>query len=298
MKSKQNLKVGLWLIFYVAFWIIGGFGVPGFLMWPLFFDGPWYPIFISLIALFIGGFFFDLCFKSIQPPIPKISLLMAKAPSAIIGWMWIVALSNTIFHFGKALFYDGSWAAFIGALCLSVFFKMVTKEAMRDAVISIGHNKETDFQKILLLAEQGNSEAQNDLGIMYDNGDGVPQDHQAAAKWYRLSAEQGQAVAQFNLGNMYDLGLGVTQDYVEAAAWFRLAAEQGYNQAQFNLGFIHSQGQGVPLDNVEAAKWYRLATERGISLAKNRLETLETKMTTQQIAEAQRLAREWKPKGK
>jgi TPR repeat protein len=121
---------------------------------------------------------------------------------------------------------------------------------------------------------------------------------QIVVKWFELAAEQGEKVAQFNLGTMYDQGVGVTQDYAEAAAWFRLAAEQGYDEAQFNLGFMYAQGQGMPQDYVEAGKWWRLTAEQGIASAKKRLETLEALMTQDQIAEAQRLAREWRPKGK
>ena len=85
-------------------------------------------------------------------------------------------------------------------------------------------------------AEQGDAEAQFNLGIMYHNGQGVPQDHAEAARWYRKAAEQGDADAQFNLGLMYHNGQGVPQDHAEAARWSRKAAEQGHAGAQFNLG--------------------------------------------------------------
>ena len=55
-------------------------------------------------------------------------------------------------------------------------------------------------------AEQGDAEAQNNLGVMYATGEGVPEDDAEAVRWYRLAAEQGYAVAQFNLGNMYEIG--------------------------------------------------------------------------------------------
>jgi len=84
------------------------------------------------------------------------------------------------------------------------------------------------------LAEQGNASAQNNLGVMYDNGRGVPQDDAETVKWYRLAAKQGIARAQSNLGVMYDNGRGVPQDYAEAVKWYRLAAEQGNAKAQFN----------------------------------------------------------------
>jgi TPR repeat protein len=81
-------------------------------------------------------------------------------------------------------------------------------------------------------AEQGDVEAQNNLGLMYDNGEGVPQDYAEVVRWYRLAAEQGLASAQFNLGLMYDTGYGVPEDDAEAMRWHRLAADQGQAQAQ------------------------------------------------------------------
>ena len=62
---------------------------------------------------------------------------------------------------------------------------------------------------------------------MYELGHGVPQDHEEAVRWYRLSAEQGSPVGQWKLGNMYESGSGVPQDYVTAHAWFSLAAARG-----------------------------------------------------------------------
>ncbi len=85
-------------------------------------------------------------------------------------------------------------------------------------------------------AEQGDASEQYYLGLAYYSGDGVPQDHKEAVKWFRLSAEQGDAVAQNFLGLTYDLGNGVPQDYKEAVKWYRLAAEQGVAEAQLILG--------------------------------------------------------------
>ncbi len=123
----------------------------------------------------------------------------------------------------------------------------------------------TALQEFKPLAEQGLAVAQNNLGIMYDNGRGVPQDYAEAVKWYRRAAEQGDADAQANLGNMYYSGLGVPQDYVQAHMWLNLAASRS------SPGKHRSQA----------------ATNRAVVAAK---------MTPAQIAEAQRLAREWKPK--
>jgi TPR repeat protein len=148
----------------------------------------------------------------------------------------------------------------------------------------------------LVAAEQGNADAQFNLGIMYDNGEDVPQDHAEAARWYRRAAEQGHAGGQFNLGTMYAFGEGVPQNDVEAMKWYRLAANQGNTRAQFNLGFMYGNGEGVPRDLILAHMWSNLAAKRGDPRAAKLQETVTKMMTREQVAEAQRLAREWKPK--
>ncbi|MBU4231042.1 MAG: sel1 repeat family protein [Proteobacteria bacterium] len=127
---------------------------------------------------------------------------------------------------------------------------------------------------LAVAANQGDAEAQNNLGVMYAKGQGVPQDYTEAARWYRKAADQGHAVPQFNLGGLYEKGHGVTQDYVEAARWLRKAADQGYAAAQNNLGFLYDKGQGVPQDYAEAAKWYRKAADQGDAAAKRNLDVL------------------------
>jgi S1-C subfamily serine protease len=114
-------------------------------------------------------------------------------------------------------------------------------------------------------AEQGNANAQSNLGYMYESGKGVPQDYKAAVKWYTLAAKQGYANAQSNLGWMYRLGRDVPQDDKTAVKWWTLAAEQGNAKAQTNLGLMYAKGQGVPQDDKRAVKWFRLAAEQGDS---------------------------------
>jgi len=126
----------------------------------------------------------------------------------------------------------------------------------------------------LLAAGQGNADAQNHLGFCYDNGTGVEKDAREAVKWYRLAAEQGNAVAQSNLGVSYQDGTGVDKDEREAVKWYRLAAGQGNAQAQYCLGSCYDNGIGVEHDAAEAVKWYRLAAEQGNETARNRLREL------------------------
>ena len=122
-----------------------------------------------------------------------------------------------------------------------------------------------------LAADQGDAWAQNKLGWMYENGEGVIQDDAEAVKWYRLAADQGNVDAQHNLGWMYDNGKGVVQDAVEAVKWYRLAADQGYMKSQNNLGTMYDNGKGVVQDDAEAVKWYRLAADQGSADAQGNL---------------------------
>ena len=145
-------------------------------------------------------------------------------------------------------------------------------------------------------AEQGNSLAQLKLGLGYEDGVGVAKDYGEAVKWYRKAAEQGSAVAQFGLGFRYDRGEGVAQDAAEAVRWYRRAAEQGFMNAQFMLGLCYEQGDGVAKDYVEAYKWLLLAAGQGYEDAKETATMLEDKMPPEQVAEGQKLARNFKPR--
>ncbi len=120
-------------------------------------------------------------------------------------------------------------------------------------------------------AEQGHAEAQFYLGYAYAVGNGVPQDYGEAAAWYRSAAEQGHSGAQNNLGLIYRDGIGIQQDYAEAVVWFRRSADQGNAQSQCNLGYACALGQGVRQDYAEAATWYRHAAEQGHTNAQHNL---------------------------
>jgi uncharacterized protein len=164
-------------------------------------------------------------------------------------------------------------------------------------------NYETALKLLRPLAEQGDVRAQSALGLLYHRGRGVREDHAEALKWFRLAAGQGNAVAEFTLGVMYAEGQGVPQDNDEAAKWYRLAADQGHPQAQYNLGLWYAKGDGGSPDTVRAHMWFNLAAahfpasdSRNRGAAVTSRDAVARNMTSDQIAEAQRLAREWKPK--
>ena len=116
------------------------------------------------------------------------------------------------------------------------------------------------------------------------------QDYATAFKEWKPLAEQGNAVAQTNLGWMYQNGLGVPQDNKEAARLYRLAAEQGNADAQYNLGAMYGNGTGVVQDFIYAHMWWNIAASNGVD--KGNKKKVEELMTTSDISEAQKFARE------
>ena len=116
-------------------------------------------------------------------------------------------------------------------------------------------------------------------------------DYATALQEWRPLAEQGYVAAQFSLGIMYRNGEGVPQDYAEAMKWYRLAAEQGNSKAQFNLGVMYANGNSVLQDDVLAHMWFNIASVNGDAAGSENRGRIEERMTREQIAEAQALAR-------
>ena len=137
------------------------------------------------------------------------------------------------------------------------------------------------FEKTHAQAEEGDVPAQYFLCLMYQGTD-VAQDSIEALKWCHKAAEQGYPLAQYELGVMYRIE--------------QKAAAQGVPEAQYNLGLMYDTGRGVPQDYVQAHKWANLAASKGYKEAVKTRDSLAKLMTPDQIAEAQRLAHEWRPK--
>jgi TPR repeat protein len=152
--------------------------------------------------------------------------------------------------------------------------------------------------EIRKLAEEGNRTAQNGLGLLYMAGAGVPQNYGQAKKWFEEAAKQGHAEAQVNLGTLYLRGKGAPQSAQMALFWFSRAAEQGDAPAFAKLGLMYAEAQGVPQDFIQAHMWYHLAAATGDENSAARRDILAMTMTSAQIIEAQKRAREWKPTNK
>ena len=137
------------------------------------------------------------------------------------------------------------------------------------------------LNSLMVIAEKGLADAQRNLGVLYENGQGVPKDYKTAVKWYRLAAKQGNAFAQNNLGSMYSKGQGVQRDDKTAVKWFRLSAKQGNAPAQYNLGEMYYDGKGVPKNFKTAVKWYKLAAKQGDARAQKQLAKFQEKIADQ-----------------
>jgi TPR repeat protein len=156
---------------------------------------------------------------------------------------------------------------------------------------------EADVKQLHKSAEAGDASAQYRLGMLNDEGAGVPQSYGHAKEWFEKAAKQGHAGAQANLGTLYLQGTGAPRSSQMALFWFSRAAEQGNVMAFAKLGSMYTEGRGVFQDFTQAHMWYNLAAVQGEPRAAEARDALTKQMTPAQIAEAQRLAREWKPRG-
>jgi len=125
-----------------------------------------------------------------------------------------------------------------------------------------------------VLAKLGVTEAQFQLGALYDNGLGVERDAVKAAQWYRKAANKGHAFAQYNLSVSYDTGSGVEKDATKAFEWCMKSAKQGFAQAQYNVGVCYRNGDGTDMNPEKAAEWYKKAADQGHTVARNALARL------------------------
>jgi TPR repeat protein len=186
-------------------------------------------------------------------------------------------------------------------------------------------------QEALLAAPKGDAEAQYTLGRAYQNGFGVKQDIAEAATWYQRAAEQGHldaqnslgmllavsrqdyagaaqwfgraaiggnADAQYNLGVLCRDGLGSRRNDELAVQWFRKSAAQGHVEAEKELGKMYESGRGVKPDYLEAYKWLKLAQLQGDEEVGDELKACAASMSRDQIAAAEKLAREIRAKEK
>jgi TPR repeat protein len=151
----------------------------------------------------------------------------------------------------------------------------------------------TAYQLLKKLAEQGNAEAQYNLGILYRQGKGVMRDTKQAVQWFKKAADQGLATAQYYVGNAYDVGEGVEKNTELAVQWYQKAAKNGDPLAQTNLGVSYVRGEGIKQDIVLAYVWFSLAASQGLTAALENRNLLKQDMSDKLVKNAQRLTREY-----
>ena len=134
-----------------------------------------------------------------------------------------------------------------------------------------GHSVTDAVDFVRQKALGGDSEAQFQLAVIYQNGRLVPQDQPQAREWLLKAAQQGHVKAMFNLGVTYGDGLGVPGDDAEAFTWYQAAANEGDPRAHFNLGSFYMAGRGTPIDGPKANEHWFEAALRGMHLAQVRL---------------------------
>lgn len=132
-----------------------------------------------------------------------------------------------------------------------------------------------DLAQTIRRAEQGDAEAQYDLGLIYSKGTGVGQDYRKAEAFFAKAAESGHGEAQYQLACLYNAGLGVEQDRPKAHSLFVAAADHGSAEAQYFLARMYAKGKGLVKKNYrKAAYWYGQAARQGHSEAGRHLQNL------------------------
>jgi uncharacterized protein len=158
-----------------------------------------------------------------------------------------------------------------------------------------GHGIPKQYQQAVrwysVAASQGDPEASYYLGRIYQDGRGGPKNYARARQWYRVAAQRGQTKAAVNLGLMYAFGLGEPKNYQAAGRWFLFAANYGDIKAEDNLGVLYQNGEGVRRDYVKAYMWFALAAApSGDSEAVKHRDQIALLMTPSQIDQARKLS--------
>ena len=181
----------------------------------------------------------------------------------------------------------------------ATFFLAValTGSATADMQLGIQAFKDEDYvqaaMEFTIDARQGNSQAQVNLGLLYENGLGVERDATEAFKWYETAARSDNVLAQINLAALYFEGIGIDQNDAKAAHWYHRAAMRGNATAQYNLAIMFEGGQGVELDLVQAWAWLELAARQDADVLEWERTALTEKLTADEVQAAQALLKHY-----
>lgn len=225
--------------------------------------------------------------------------------SLTLGSDNVVNLGNNKYIISSSIWYTTEVASDRDQYLVNLKFDGDRAKALYS--IKINQDDEKTFKLLLKQAKKGNAAIQNQIGVMYNNGQGVPQDFNQAKEWYEKAANQnydwglynladyyysgtvvkqnykkafelfqksanlGNYDAQNRLANMYYSGDGIKKDYLQAKYWYEKSANQNYDWALYNLGNMYYFGKGVNKDYKTAFKYISDAAYLGNEVAQNKL---------------------------
>ena len=179
------------------------------------------------------------------------------------------------------------------SLCLVLSGRSVPAENLTHCEVSFSSSVYSASKKWCPVeAEQGYAQAQYTLAHMYTFGIEFLEDYAIALNWYLAAAEQGHARAQYMAGFFFYNGYGTLKNNSEAVKWYILASKQGEPDAQNQLAIMYGMGEGVLEDSVRAHMWANIASVNGIEKAAKMRTKIASWMTSADISEAQKMARE------
>ena len=177
--------------------------------------------------------------------------------------------------FGTNLVYPVGMRACLSVVLLVLATELVTAGSLEEAKTAFDKGDFRSAERTYgELSNQGDRTAQLQLGLMYDEGHGIPKQYHQAVRWYAVAASQGDPEAPFYLGRIYQDGRGGPRNYARARQWYRVAAHQGNQKAAVNLGSMHALGLGGPTNYQVAGQWFLLAANAGNIKAQENLGVL------------------------
>jgi TPR repeat protein len=256
-----------------------------FIVWEKY-KGLWYTGFGIIAALVLTFCSFEIKLSDLKTqikadlsgnPFAEIANIAMQSTQPQWGWTVLLLGAGLLIYSAVTLGNKNKETSFSPSTLLSNYFRFLNQKftkgsniykvvfvvvAILSTVIFCNHISWHPYET-KILARLGVASEQRKLGVMYWNGENVPQSYEQSAIWERKAAEQGDAKAQYNLAQFYRRGKGLTQDYNLAREWYIKSAEQGNIDAQKNLGTLYSIGEGVPQDDSKAIYWWSKAADQG-----------------------------------
>ena len=176
----------------------------------------------------------------------------------------------------------GMWIFIVPLFVTLVFVTTVIQKNVETIVVS--ETEAAKFNSIKQRADKGDANAEWQLGVAYQEGDGVKKDLAQAVKLFKSSAEKNNNEGAYRYGLALLKGLGVLQSYKEAIYWLEKSANAGNKDAQYDLGNIYRYQNGVKVDMKRAYMWFSLAAAQGLIKAEASRNAVEQYLQPDDIA--------------